>query len=289
MTRNPYRTDENTLISLSGGRTSGLMMYKVLEEYDFKLPDYFKVCFANTGKEMPQTLDFLHKMSQEWGFDLVWLEYAGRDAIPADPENPEARAKYNSYFNVVDYKTASRDGKPFEKLLECVGQMPNSVARFCSGQLKIRTMRRYLQSIGWDSPYIDFIGIRADEQRRAVKLHGKFSEGRDAFCPLYVDGVTVQDVSDFWKSHHFDLELPNNNGVNDWGNCDLCFLKGQGKRLSIIRERPDLADWWIRMEEMKGDQFDRMGYSYEQARVIATDQMSMFNTDDETIPCFCGD
>jgi 3'-phosphoadenosine 5'-phosphosulfate sulfotransferase (PAPS reductase)/FAD synthetase len=281
--KSPYRTDENTLISLSGGRTSGLMMYKVLEEYGGKLPDHVKVCFANTGKEMPQTLDFLQKMDTEWGLRLNWLEYAGTDVKPTK-EN-----KSKGLFNVVDYDTASRKGEPFEILLETYGGMPNARARYCSGQLKIRTMHRYLKSIGWDNHYTAFIGIRADEKRRAVKIHGRYNEGQDCFCPLYVDGIIVQDVSEFWKSHTFDLELPNNNGVTDWGNCDLCFLKGQGKRLSIIRERPDLADWWIRMEEKKGDRFDRMGLEYKQAKIIATDQMSMFDTDDETIPCFCGD
>ena len=44
------------------------------------------------------------------------------------------------------------------------------------------------------------------------------------------------------------MNLPNDNGVTPFGNCDLCFLKSSKKRLSIIRERPDLARWWIEKE-----------------------------------------
>ena len=56
---NPYYIDhfENgAVISFSGGRSSAYMLYKILEAHDFKLPEYIKVIFANTGKEMPQTL-----------------------------------------------------------------------------------------------------------------------------------------------------------------------------------------------------------------------------------------
>ena len=283
MMSNPYRSTEPTLISFSGGRTSGYMLWKVLNAYDGELPDNFKVCFANTGKEMPETLNFVRDCQEQWNVDITWLEYSGRTPKPDDP------AKYNYETSVESYATASRNGEPFRQLLIDVNGMPGAMARYCSGQLKIRTMTRYLKSIGWEKGWNCFIGIRADEPRRAAKLHNKISEGQDCFCPLYQDKVTKEDVGEFWAKNDFDLELPNNNGVTDWGNCDLCFLKGQGKRLSIIRERPDLADWWISMEEMKGMRFDSRGHSYEQARVIATDQMSMFDTDDETIPCFCGD
>ena len=32
------------------------------------------------------------------------------------------------------------------------------------------------------------------------------------------------------------------------GNCDLCFLKGMSKTKQIMKDRPDLANWWIEAE-----------------------------------------
>jgi len=242
---NIYKTDEQAVISFSGGRTSGYMLWKVLQAYDGKLPDNIKVVFANTGKEMPQTLDFVRDCGEQWGVNIAWVERSVR-AAREDEKN-----KYVYTTNVVNYDSASRDGEPFMELLKARRYAPNPVARFCTADLKVRAIMDYLvNKCGFQKPYVCYIGIRADEQRRAAKMlsGNAMEEGQDRQLPLYHDGVTAKDVGDFWKAQDFDLQLPNNNGVTDWGNCDLCFLKGYGKKQSIIRERPDLAYWWIQAE-----------------------------------------
>ena len=70
------------------------------------------------------------------------------------------------------------------------------------------------------------IGIRGDEQRRAAKMHNTVDYGNDRYLPLWVDGKTKEDVYEFWTNQNFDLNLPNNNGTTDWGNCDLCSSRG---------------------------------------------------------------
>ena len=149
--------------------------------------------------------------------------------------------------------------------------------------------------LGFKTPYISFVGIRGDEQRRAIKISGKIESGQERYLPLYLDGVTAKNVGDFWKNNDFDLGLPNNNGVTDWGNCDLCFLKGTGKKQSIIRERPDLADWWIEQEESLSSDKGRGAFfradtpSYKTMKTIALEQTNIFDFTDESISCFCGD
>ena len=288
----PYRSEENTVISFSGGRTSGYMLHRVLQEYNFQLPDNFKVCFANTGKEMPQTLDFVQRCSDEWKVEIVWLE---RFAESIPEEEREGRKKYNYQTKVVDFDTASRNGEPFRQLILSRQYMPNPVARYCTQDLKIMAIREYAESIGWQTPIVSFLGIRADEERRAIKLHGRIESGQECYLPLWLDGITRADVGAFWKAQPFDLELPNNNGTTDWGNCDLCFLKGLNKKLSIIRERPDLADWWIELEGELSNVIGNGAYfradqpSYKDMKIIATTQSNLDFGISETIPCFCGD
>jgi 3'-phosphoadenosine 5'-phosphosulfate sulfotransferase (PAPS reductase)/FAD synthetase len=286
---NIYKTTMPSVISFSGGRTSAYMLWKVLDAYDGKLPENIKVCFANTGREMPETLDFVQACSDNWDVDITWLErYA--EVAPEDHKN-----KFIYTTRIVTYDTAARDGQPFLDLLKAKRYAPNPVARFCTVELKIRPIKEWILDQGWGTPYVGFIGIRADEQRRAAKMHGTIESGQERYLPLWLDKVTKEDIYEFWTNNDFDLQLPNNNGVTDWGNCDLCFLKGLSKKMAIIRERPSLADWWIKAEKQLSDQVGKGAYfradqpSYEDMKIIATTQSSFDFGDDETIPCFCGE
>jgi predicted phosphoadenosine phosphosulfate sulfurtransferase len=47
-----YGINGTTIITFSGGRTSGFLLHKILENYNGKLPSDAYVVFDNTGKEM---------------------------------------------------------------------------------------------------------------------------------------------------------------------------------------------------------------------------------------------
>jgi 3'-phosphoadenosine 5'-phosphosulfate sulfotransferase (PAPS reductase)/FAD synthetase len=149
---NPFLITEPTVISFSGGRTSGYMLWRVLNA-NGGLPSDATVCFANTGKEEVDTLQFVQDCAINWNIPIVWLEY--RKASPK--------------FLVVDFDSASRDGLPFAELVEAKSFLPNSVMRFCTTELKINPIAKYMKNIGIDE-FQTMAGIRADEPRRLVKL-----------------------------------------------------------------------------------------------------------------------
>ena len=66
--------DNNCVISFSGGRTSAFMLKQIMD-YNDGLPGNAVICFANTGREMTQTLKFINDCSLNWGLEIVWLEY----------------------------------------------------------------------------------------------------------------------------------------------------------------------------------------------------------------------
>ena len=274
---NPFEIKEPTCISFSGGRTSAYMLWRVLDANNGIPPPHARVMFANTGKEDEATLKFVNDCSVNWNVPITWVEY--RDADPA--------------FAVVNYETASRNGEPFEALIRKRQYLPNPVTRFCTSELKIRTIHKYLKSTGWDdhNETMDWIGMRADEQRRAAKIADK------SRIPLVTAGVTKETVGEFWRNQPFDLELPNINGVTYHGNCDLCFLKGGSQVLSLIAEKPERGIWWAQMEALalalaskpSGAVFRSDRPSYKSMIQFAAEQKDMFDPNEESIACFCGD
>jgi 3'-phosphoadenosine 5'-phosphosulfate sulfotransferase (PAPS reductase)/FAD synthetase len=292
MTRDPFKITGPTCISFSGGRTSAFMLWRVLQSHGGKLPDECVVCFANTGKEDEATLRFVRDCGEQWGVPIVWLEYE-------DHDEPAHR------FKLVDFASASRDGEPLEKVIQRKQYLPNPVTRFCTVEAKIRTMHRYLRSQGWadgDGEWDQFVGIRADEPRRVAKIRARPSPEtvrETMVIPLADAGVTVQEVGAFWATQPFGLELATFNGRTLAGNCDLCFMKPPAQIQSLIKEKPERATWWIKMENKalnskeSGAIFrtDMPKYSTLLARATAQGDLFDIELDPEAeaMSCFCGD
>ncbi|HBO79850.1 MAG TPA: Nin-like protein, partial [Cupriavidus sp.] len=72
--RDPFKIDQPTCISFSGGRTSAYMLWRVLQA-NSGLPADTVVCFANTGKEVEATLRFVRDCATHWHVPVHWLEY----------------------------------------------------------------------------------------------------------------------------------------------------------------------------------------------------------------------
>lgn len=175
--------------------------------------------------------------------------------------------------------TTSANPNPFGLYL------PNVVTRFCTQELKIRVMRDYMRSQG-HGHWTNVVGIRADEPSRHANGRASTDSRFDVEHPLFKAGITKPDVLAFWKTQPFDLEL-----LDHEGNCDLCFMKGKGKRLDLIRRNPEEAQWWIDAEAAAGVTFSkRESYTQLVQQVQRQPSLDFLTTYDEpTIGCFCGD
>mgnify|MGYP003658411350 CR=1 FL=1 len=212
--------------TFSGGRTSAFMglMLKDLPKYkDFKK----LFIFANTGKEKEETLEFIDKCDKEWDLNVVWVE-----------------AKINkekgvgTTYKIVDFKTASRNGEPFEDMLNKY-PMPTPFASNCTRELKLAPINKYIKTLGIDE-VTTALGIRYDERHRKSNT----AEEQNIVYPLCDDlKVDSKFIRDWWARQCFDLKLKDYEG-----NCDLCFKKSVRKRLTLIKEDPNVAAWWLEME-----------------------------------------
>lgn len=226
----PFLLTGPAIISVSGGRTSGYMLRRVLDANGGALPPDVHAVFANTGREMPATLDFVRDMGAAWNVPITWLEFTAR--------RPDG-------FEVVNHNGASRDGRPFAALLAAQAALPNPVQRSCTTELKIRTIKRWvLATLGWER-WVNVVGLRADEPGRVQRIReAKRRERWTIVTPLHDAGVRQADVMAFWRSQPFDLRL-----AGAWeGNCDGCFLKGRAAILRMHADHPERMRWWVAME-----------------------------------------
>ena len=194
------------VFNFSGGKTSAYMVLHYWKPDDL-------VIFTDTGREHPKTYKFIHD--------------------------------FEAFENIPVIKISYKDSEtPFDTLLETKKHkvIPNRVKRFCTNELKIKTCKRYLRSIGIKK-FNNFIGFRADEPLRVKRRNQKFVNVIDKF-PLYDDGITKPMINAYWANKPYNLEIP-----SILGNCTLCFMKGKNAIINILATYPELAEPWIKDEE----------------------------------------
>tara|TARA_R110002153_G_scaffold79743_2_gene203360 strand:- start:1242 stop:2177 length:936 start_codon:yes stop_codon:yes gene_type:complete len=308
--KNPYEIPRPAQISFSGGRSSAFMLWNILKAYKYNLPDDIYVIFANTGKENEETLKFIKDVEDNWDVNIHWIEFDVNLNKPLSKKRTD-----DMFWKEVNFDTASRDGEPFEKLIdyhkarrlqfsdmmynqdnlkfvnEGQGFLPNPTARFCTDLLKIQGVRNFMIKKNVKS-YTHVLGLRYDEPRRVASIKKKGTRKVEISTPMNDAKHTKEDIFKFWNDYWFDLDLPNINGETPHGNCDLCFLKGRKKTESLIREKPEKADWWIRMEEKNKNVFRRDRPSYKKLKEIIEISPMLFddeNDDGDLGDCFCTD
>lgn len=238
----------NFVLSFSGGRTSGMMLIKLLELWG-PIPDRGVVSFQNTGREAEGTLEFVRRCGEYTGVDIIWLEFYQEE-------------KFKPLWKIVDFSSAARNGEPFKLGMKFENNtLPAHDKRWCTRKLKIRLLNRYLnKALGWDK-WTSFQGIRADEPHRHEARADSPRESR--VLPLVSLKISKEDVFSFWASMPFDLELPMVKGKNYLGNCDGCFLKSELDLALLAKSDPSSFQWWIELEKATGKTF-KNGWSYSE-------------------------
>jgi len=208
-------------------KTVGVYLSKGNPEYHYHTNnkgDRCYVLFMNTGKEKEESLFFANECDVRWNFKTIWLE-AVINRIKGS----------GTGYKIVNFKTASRKGQPFAAMLRKY-TMPNNRASNCTRELKQRPKEAFLRGFN----YTSVVGIRADE------AHRKSVTDLKTIYPLCDEfKVDSKFIRSWWSRQDFDLQLKDYEG-----NCDLCFKKSLKKRLTIIKENPDVATWWLEQEEI---------------------------------------
>lgn len=223
----PIHSKNKLFISFSGGKTSAFMTLKLLNSpLIARFFSDIEVLFANTGQEHEETLKFINEFSIYYNIKVTWIE--------SDLQSAKG-------WKVVDFLSADRTGSPFYSMCEKFG-IPNQTGPFCTRELKLVPMTKYLRSIGWKSgTYVTAIGIRFDELDRISKN----ALTSDFWYPLIDIKITKKDILEFFKISAIKLNIPEH-----LGNCVWCWKKSDRKLFTIALQHPEYFDLPILLEDV---------------------------------------
>lgn len=165
-----------------------------------RVPD-LEYVFCDTAKELPETYEYLQRLEAYLGRPIVVLR---------------------------NHELA------FDNLLEIRrGFLPSPRMRWCTELLKIRPFERYVG----DDPVINYIGIRADENRRGYISHKPNITAR---YPFVEDGLGKEDIMRILEES--GVGLP---GYYKWrsrSGCYFCFFQQRIEWVGLLENHPDLFE-----------------------------------------------
>lgn len=142
------------LLGLSGGKDSSALAIYIRDKYP-EIHEKMEYFFADTGAELPETLEFVD----------ILEDYLGKPIVRLNPERDFAYyLKLNGNF------------------------LPTLKTRWCTVNLKIRPFEDYVGN----EPAITYVGIRADEPYRQGYISKK--QNISARYPFIEDGIKKEDV-----------------------------------------------------------------------------------------------
>ena len=209
------------LLGLSGGKDSSALAVYMRD----RVPEmeYF---FSDTGKELPETYEFLDRLEVFLG-------------------KPIAR---------LNMERDSSENRDFDHWLTLYGGLlPSSQVRWCTVNLKIRPFEEY---VGEDKAY-NYVAIRADEDRVGYKpLKTAALRNIEPKYPFKEDGITKEDVYRILEES--GLGLPDYYNWRTRSGCYFCFFQRKSEWVGLLEEHPDLfelAKGYEKFNEETGERF----------------------------------
>lgn len=246
---------KNLLVSFSGGETSAFMAQWLKNHHSEHGFENVVFVFANTGLENEQTLEFVQKCDEYFKLNVHWIEAS---VVP--------EFNVGTQYVEVDFKIASRTGKPFEQMIKKYG-IPNRANPQCTRELKERPIQKFAKNYFKNEKFATAIGIRFDEIDR---VNAKYKDRNFLYPLIHADMIpsNKQKINFFWKNMPFRLDLKGYQG-----NCITCWKKSNKKLYQIAKENDSAFDFMIRMEHQYGNFFppQRIEKWIKEGKPIPTD------------------
>jgi hypothetical protein len=231
--------NKNLLITVSGGRSSAMMAHHIHTHEKYR--NYNKLfCFANTGMERPETIEFLKNIVIHWGIELHLIEgvYSTKMGVGVK-------------YKAVQFNELDMNARVFEESIAHVNKgsyegLPNSAAPYCSHYMKVLPIDRYAKDYFGSNKFVKSIGFRAEDMPKRISW-AEIKEEKKRIFPLLTDfnePVNLNRLHKFWEMQPFKLQIS-----SKMGNCELCWKKSDRNLVQAIRYGTRFVDWWQKMEK----------------------------------------
>lgn len=145
-----HHQDLPHIVKFSGGRTSGMLLFTLLENKILDRDRGDVIVFNNTASEHPGTYLFARDCmtaSMQYGIPFFWIEFQTYE----DARNGEW-TRLPTYRLVNEYPRSEQNpsgfhwrGEVFEELLSWSGYVPNQFTRICTVTMKLEATRMFLK------------------------------------------------------------------------------------------------------------------------------------------------
>lgn len=182
-----------------------------------KVPE-MEYVFCDTNKELPETYDYLNQIEAFLGVKIIRIE---------------APRGFDHWLTLFQ------------------GYLPSVQARWCTSYLKLKPFEDYIG----DQPVINYVGLRADENRDARISH---KENITVVYPFKEAGVDYAGVQKILLESGIGMPP-----YTEWGRsrsgCYFCFFQKSIEWVRLYEKHPDLfalaEEYEDKSQEFKGGHF----------------------------------
>lgn len=143
--------DRPHIVKFSGGRSSGMMLMKMLEEGRLSPKRGDVIVFNNTSAEHTATYDFTRSMKklaeEKYSVPFFWVEYQTYEdstSLHRWSRKPAYRLVNDQPFSVDNPEGYRYKGEVFEEMISFGGFLPSMVSRSCTVSMKIFVTNAFL-------------------------------------------------------------------------------------------------------------------------------------------------
>lgn len=213
-TQTPSDRSLRHILSLSGGKDSSALAVYLRD----RIPE-MEYVFCDTGSELTETYDYLDKLEAYLGKSIMRLQ-------------PDFRVGTNNGLRSAD-EFANQD-RPFKFFLAMYnGVLPDARARWCTRMLKLKPFERFVG----DSPVINYVGIRADENRQGLISTKPNIQTK---MPFVEDGIRKEHVEQILQES--GLGLPDYYKWRSRSGCYFCFFQQRIEWVGLLENHPELFE-----------------------------------------------